>query len=61
MAGKTITMSTVKQVIRLYKTRKGRKEIARILSISKNTVKKYIRQAEEKSVPGIPLYDKGDH
>lgn len=61
MAGKTITMSTVKQVIRLYKAGKSRKEIARILSISKNTVKKYIRQVEEKSVSGIPLYDKEDH
>ena len=61
MAGKTITMSAVKQVIRLYKAGKSRKEIARILSISKNTVKKYIRQVEEKSVSGIPLYDKEDH
>lgn len=37
MAGKTRPMSQIKQLLRLYQQGKAKKEIARILGISKNT------------------------
>lgn len=42
MAGKPKRMSQIKQLLQLHKQGKGKKEIARILSISKNTVKTYL-------------------
>lgn len=43
MAAKKKTMSTVKQVLRLYLDQNPIKTIAKIVGISKNTVRKYIR------------------
>lgn len=42
MAAKRKSMSTVKQIIRLHLSGKGKKEIARIVGVSKNTVKSYL-------------------
>lgn len=42
MANKTISMSKIRQIIKLYSQRMGKKKIATRLSISKNTVKLYI-------------------
>ncbi len=42
MAGKTKTMSQIKQLIRLHEQGHGIKHIARVLLISKNTVKVYL-------------------
>ena len=47
MAAKTISMSTIKQVIRLYSQGKSKLQISRITGLSRNTVKKYIRLSEE--------------
>lgn len=44
MAGKPKRMSQIKQLLRLHKQEKGKKEIARILGISKNTVKAYLEK-----------------
>lgn len=44
MAGKPKRMSQVKQLLQLYKHGKGKKEIARELGISKNTVKAYLEK-----------------
>jgi transposase len=52
MAGKTKQMSQVKQILLLLKQGRGNKEIARMLEISKNTVKSY-RNKVEKSPVGI--------
>jgi len=42
MANKTISMSKIRQIIKLYSQRMGKKKIGTRLSISKNTVKLYI-------------------
>lgn len=39
-------MSQIKQLLRLYQQGKAKKEIARILGISKNTVKIYLHKYE---------------
>ena len=44
MSAKSISMSTIKQVILLHERGVGIKQIARQLNLSKNTVKKYLRQ-----------------
>lgn len=44
MAGKPKRMSQIKQLIRLYQGRSGIKTIARILGMSKNTVKSYLKK-----------------
>ncbi|MBL0048919.1 MAG: helix-turn-helix domain-containing protein [Bacteroidetes bacterium] len=44
MANKTITMSNVRQIIKLYSQQMGKKKIGERLGMSKNTVKLYIRQ-----------------
>lgn len=44
MAGKSVRMSQIKQLMQLYKQGKGKKEIARILGMSKNTVKAYLQK-----------------
>lgn len=46
MAGKPKSMSQIKQLILLYSQGKGKKTIARILSISRNTVKIYLQKLE---------------
>ncbi len=47
MAGKTKKMNQVKQLLRLRQHGKGIKEIARVLHISKNTVKSYLQKVDE--------------
>jgi len=47
MAGKPKSMSQIKQLLRLHKEGKGNKSIARILGISKNTVKLYLQKVEQ--------------
>ena len=47
MAAKTISMSTIKQVLRLKAQGKSIKYITRAIGISRNTVKKYLRMSEE--------------
>ena len=42
MANKTISMNTIRQIMKLYSQRMGKKKIGGRLSISKNTVKLYI-------------------
>ncbi len=44
MAGKPKRMSQIKQLLQLHKQEKGKREIARILGISKNTVKAYLEK-----------------
>ena len=39
-------MSQIKQLLRLHQQGKAKKEIARILGISKNTVKSYLHKYE---------------
>ncbi len=46
MAGKPKPMSQIKQLLRLHKEGKGNKSIARILGISKNTVKSYLQKVK---------------
>jgi transposase len=46
MSGKPKLMSTIKQLILLHQRGESRKSIARILSISKNTVKAYLRKLD---------------
>jgi len=60
MAGKPIETNMIKQVLRLREQGKGIKEIARILDISKNTVKRYLRQIESKSLDINELLNKSD-
>ena len=47
MAGKPKSMSQIKQLLQLHQQGKPKKEIARILGISKNTVKSYLRKIED--------------
>lgn len=51
MAGKTKRMSQVKQVLMLFSQGRGNKEIARMLDMSKNTVKSYRKKVEQSGVP----------
>jgi len=44
MSGKPVRMSQIKQLINLHRQGKGNKEIARILGMSKNTVKSYLQK-----------------
>lgn len=48
MAAQLISMSRVKQIIRLNKHGSSIKEISRLLKMSKNTVKKYLRWSEDR-------------
>lgn len=50
MAGKPITMSRIKQIIRLRESGVSLQSIAQSLSTSRNTVKKYIRLLEAKGI-----------
>lgn len=46
MAGKIIDMSQIKQLLLLHQQGKGKKAIARILGMSKNTVKSYLHKLD---------------
>ena len=46
MAAKPTNMEVIKEVLRLHKEGRGKREIARLLGIDRNTVKKYLRKAE---------------
>lgn len=46
MAGKPKPMSQVKQILRPHQQEKGKKTIAKVLSVSKNTVKDYFNKAK---------------
>jgi len=50
MAGKPKSMSQIKQLLHLHQQGKGKKQIARILGISKNTVKSYLQKIEDSSL-----------
>jgi len=58
MAGQTIAMSKVKQVIRMYNLGVPKKEIARRLCISRNTVKEYINKIEDQNLSPPELLEK---
>lgn len=47
MDNKRIKMSTLKQILRLHQENKGIKTIARIVGVSKNTVKSYLHGIEQ--------------
>ncbi len=46
MANKTVDMSKLKQVLRLHKDKVSGRKIAKALGIDKNTVNKYVKQAD---------------
>ena len=50
MAAKSIEMKTLQQIIQLRQSGQGYRSIANLLGISKNTVKKYIRELEEQGI-----------
>lgn len=58
MSGTPIEMSKVKQVIRMYESGVPKRDIARRLCILKNTVKDYIKKAEEKNLSPPELLEK---
>ena len=58
MAARPIEMSKVKHVIRMYESGVPKKEIARRLGISKNTVKEYIRKVEDQNLSPPLLLEK---
>lgn len=60
MAGKTITMSKVKQIIRLKERGVALQTIAKGVGISRNTVKKYLRLIEIKGYSHQDLLDQED-
>ncbi len=60
MAGKTIIMSKLKQIIRLRKEGVALQTIARAVSISRNTVKKYLRLIEVKGLEPTTLLQMED-
>ena len=47
MANKTVDMSKLKQVLRLHKDGMSNRKIAKAMNLDKNTVNKYINQAEK--------------
>jgi len=60
MAGKTIVMTKVKQVIRLHLNGVALQSIAKAVGISRNTVKKYLRTIEAKQLSYEALLDMED-
>ncbi|MCD6543176.1 MAG: response regulator transcription factor [Flavobacteriaceae bacterium] len=60
MVGKPKRMSQVKQILRMYLQGKGKKEIARSLQISKNTVKNYLSKVLHGKVSIETLLDLED-
>jgi len=61
MANKPISMSKVKQIIRLYKQGVGKRKIAQRLAISKNTVKLYVEALLRQQQPLEELMELSDH
>lgn len=61
MAGKTIIMSKLKQIIRLRNEGVALQTIARAVSISRNTVKKYLRLIEVKGLEAFSLLQMEDN
>lgn len=61
MAGKPITMSKVKQIIRLRENGFGLQTIAKSVGIARNTVKKYLRLIQVKGYSYQDLLNKEDH
>src|ERR1700744_723309 len=61
MAGKTIIMSKLKQIIRLRSEGIALQTIARAVSISRNTVKKYLRLIEVKGLDAASLLQMEDN
>jgi transposase len=60
MAAKKKTMSTIKQILRLHRQMEPIKKIARIVGISKNTVKRYIRCSTELGIDVTELLSMDD-
>lgn len=61
MAGKTIVMSKLKQIIRLRNEGTPLQTIARTIGISRNTVKKYLRIIEVREMQAAHLLCLEDH
>lgn len=61
MAGKTIVMSKLKQIIRLRNEDVAQQTIAKAVSISRNTVKKYLRLIEVKGLEVSSLLQMEDN
>ena len=61
MAGKTIIMSKLKQIIRLRNEGIALQTIAKAVSISRNTVKKYLRLIEVRGLDTVSLLQMEDH
>ena len=61
MAGKTINMSKVKQILRLYSNGVPIQSIAKAMSTSRNTVKKYLHFIQEKKLDSGDLLSMDDH
>ncbi|TAG30383.1 MAG: hypothetical protein EAZ35_07630 [Sphingobacteriia bacterium] len=55
MAGKTIIMSKLKQVVRLRANGVALQAIAKAVALSRNTVKKYVRLIEVKGLDSVEL------
>jgi hypothetical protein len=55
MAGKTINMSKLKQIILLRGSGTSLQTIAKSLQLSRNTVKKHLRLIEVKELPSAEL------
>jgi len=60
MAGKPITISMIKQLLRLHRQGFGIKAISRILGASKNTVKRYLHQIELTGLDPVVLMNQSD-
>lgn len=61
MAGKIIQMSKIKQLLRLYQSGCSKREIAKILKMSKNTVKAiFIGQYQSKYIIRLNCTPKPD-
>jgi len=61
MAGKTIIMSKLKQIIRLRSSGVALQTIAKAVDISRNTVKKYLRLIEVKNISNDDLLQMEDN
>lgn len=61
MAGKPITMSKVKQIIRLRENGTGLQTIAKSVGIARNSVKKYLRLIQVKGYSYQDLLGREDH
>jgi transposase len=61
MAAKTITMSTIKQIIRLHLQGRAIKQISRTCSVSRNTVRKYVALYQQLPYSTQELLSMDDH